>query len=827
MYKAFKLIQKLLVTLFLLIATMIVATGIYFYHYSDQVIQHFIAEANKRLQHPIQIKAIQLNTLAAFPQITLVLHEVTIPHPVEATTKLLTAHKVYCSFGAWKLLRGQYVLDQLHLEHGKVYLLANQPYQFKRHETIKEKKPASKPLAISLSQVALKDLAIVYNDQPNHKRYAIQAEQIQASLQTTHQTLQADLHGKATIQSIQLKDLGCTKPIPLILEASLSYDQQGQVLTLHDTRLQQETATLVLQGRCSSKEGGAIDLTAKGHQIALQNLRSHLPEQFYQGLQPYQPQGKLAFNMHISKQSGKHKAASIHADFALHQGNLSVKQLASPINLQQVTGKLHIPSIKDLTTATIQTEEFTSTLANSKLIGKLSLTNFHDCYLEYCARASLDIASWVQRLPNQAITNASGQLIGDGKLATSLRQLISPEPPEQIIKLSGVFKTQGVQCKLQQIPCSLQDQTSSLMLHDNALVMKNLAGTLGTGNFVLNGTLKNFFPCLLADQQKRYLDAKLYADYLAIDDLLPPKQPHTNQATSKPTIAPYWVANLACDIQELRCKRFHGKKVQGKLTIKDQKLIANNLQLNVSGGKVLLNGSLDTSTDSLHIHTLAQLQGVQIDSLFYTFENFHQSFLEAKHLGGAVFADLDLRMQADKQGHMDWEALRAHIAIQLNNGVLRNFEPMQQLAKYVAEENLANLCFASLKNNIQVKNRTIYIPPMEVHSNITHIQIAGTHTFDGKVAYNFLIPLANFKQKQNASALEEAATDALAGLNLHLKLQGHANNYKITYDAEALKTDLQDKLREQGQALKTLLQGKYKGKKVIKELTPDDYFDFD
>lgn len=828
MNKAFKLIRKLFTTLFLLIATILVATGVYFYPYKGQIIQHFIAEANKKLQYPIQIKAIRLTTLAAFPKVTLVLHDVAIQHPVEATANLLTASKVCCSFDVWELLRGQYILDQLYLEHGKIYLLASQPYQFKLSKATKEEQQQAKPLVISLSKIGLRDMELVYSDQPKHQHYAIKAEQVQASLRVTQQTLQADLNGKASIQSIQLKDLACTKAIPIALHAGLSYDQQRQVFTLHDSQLKQGAGALVLQGRWSSKEDGFIDVGAKGHQVAVQTLLSYLPEQFYQPLKPYPLQGKLGFDMHIEKQPGKHSTAAIRAGFALHEGSLSAKQLARPINLQQVTGRLHIPSIKDLKTATIQVDECTSTLANSKLVGKLSLENFHDFYLKYYAKASLDLASLIQLFPNHPATKAAGQLIGHWKLETSLRQLVSHDPSSQAIKLSGVIKTQRAQFTLHQTPCYLQDLTSSLVFHEDALVMKNLAGSIGPNNFVLNGTLKNFLPFLLADHQKLYLDAKLYADYLDIDALLPPEKASTNQSAGKTTIAPYWVANLVCDIQELRCRRFQGEKVQGKLRIQDQKLIAENLQLGVSGGKAFLNGRIDTSSaDSLHLHATAQLQGVCIDSLFYTFENFHQTFLEDKHLSGEVFADLELTVQADKQWHMNWDALEADIATRLNNGALHNFEPIQRLSKYVAEEYLAHLRFSALKNNIQVKNKTIYIPPMEVHSNVTRIQLSGTHTFDGRIAYNLVLPFANFKQKEDTSGLDEIGDDALAGLNLYLKLQGDVHNYSITYDAEAFRASLKNNFKEQGKALKGILQGKYVGKKHTKELAPDDYFEFD
>jgi hypothetical protein len=196
-------------------------------------------------------------------------------------------------------------------------------------------------------------------------------------------------------------------------------------------------------------------------------------------------------------------------------------------------------------------------------------------------------------------------------------------------------------------------------------------------------------------------------------------------------------------------------------------------------------------------------------------------------LGGSIFADLVLNIQTDKQWRVNWDSLTADMAIQVHNGILRNFAPLQKLSEYVTEEHLSHLRFSALKNNIQVKNKTIYIPPMDIYSNITQIQLSGTHTFDGQLAYNLVVPLANFKREAMLPAIETVGEESLAGLNLHLKLTGDTKNYKLSYDTEALKASLKANFGKQGKALKAILQGQYTEKKKVKELATDEYFDFD
>lgn len=266
--------------------------------------------------------------------------------------------------------------------------------------------------------------------------------------------------------------------------------------------------------------------------------------------------------------------------------------------------------------------------------------------------------------------------------------------------ISGVLQTQAVQFKMGPSQLLCKDLMGKLVFKDDALIIQDCSGSIGPGGFVLAGTVHNLLPYLFLSTPRLRGDAQLYMDYLDLDALRCGTCVSATPTSARPTkfaIAPRWALNLDCDIQQFHYGRFRGKNIRGRVKIKDHKLIAEKLQLGVSGGKVFPDGTIDTSTDDLNIHTVAKLQGVRIADLFYTFANFRQNFLMDHHLSGSVFSDVDLTMQTDKRGNMRWEALNATIDFRMVNGGLHDFAPIQQLAKYVDREHLANLRFSELK----------------------------------------------------------------------------------------------------------------------------------
>lgn len=810
-----KFIRKLFVGLLLTLTITILATGAYCYHYQDQIIQLFLRQAKKQLKNPLHIGSIQLTALRNFPHIGLRLQEVVVKDRTKATEDLMAVREVYCALDVWKLLHGQYVVSHLSLTHGKFYWGQDAAHQL---EWEQGQQPAQQTsLAISLDEIELKDMKIVYGGQ---QHYEMNASQMRARLIWAHNRLGVDLQGKATIHNIQLAELVFAQDLPLSVRARLSYDQVKKIWELSPMQLGYGESKLTVQGTWSLEKQYPTALQIRGKQVTPHLLLRCLPPSYCQQLRPYDLRGQLNLRGSINK--SKSRKWALQGNFELKKGGLIARQTTKPIVFDKLVGALNMPNLHDLSTASLSIKEMNSTLGQSKLVGNCIVKNFDDPHLQCVAEGTFDLASLSPLIANNALVDTSGKVALQGKLSANLRQLRHGLHAKDNLSLVGGLQAQNVQFKVGPGQLLCRGLTGSLVFKDNEWIIKEMAGSLGPGSLVLSGSLQNLLPYLLSDKEQCRVDAKLHMDYLDLDLLLG-GEPNTG-TTPAFNITPRWAMGLSCDIQQLHFRRFQGKNVRGQLKVKDQKLTAETLQLGIAGGKASLNGVLDASDDHLSIDTSTRLQGVQVNKLFYMFENFHQTFLMDRHLNGEVFSDFNLRIQTDKRWKIQKETIQADINVRLHNGALCNFEPIQKLAKYVDSESLAKLHFSELKNHIFIKDQTVYIPPMGVHSNITYIQVSGTHAFDGKVDYNFVVP---FTRLGGREIPEEVGEDALGGINLFLKLQGDVDDYKLSYDATELGNSLNKKLGEQGAVIKKLFQGKYQEKAKLQELAPDDYFEFE
>jgi hypothetical protein len=152
---------------------------------------------------------------------------------------------------------------------------------------------------------------------------------------------------------------------------------------------------------------------------------------------------------------------------------------------------------------------------------------------------------------------------------------------------------------------------------------------------------------------------------------------------------------------------------------------------------------------------------------------------------------------------------------------------MQKLSRFINQYELANIQFSQMQNNIHIANRTVYIPEMEIRSNVSNISIKGTHTFDQVMDYKLKVPTYNFTKKRAIAVADEEKTS-----NLFLSIKGTADDYKIAYDKEAVKEKIREDFQEEKKEIKSLFKGKHVPSEQIEPVKKksteqkEEYFDW-
>jgi len=105
----------------------------------------------------------------------------------------------------------------------------------------------------------------------------------------------------------------------------------------------------------------------------------------------------------------------------------------------------------------------------------------------------------------------------------------------------------------------------------------------------------------------------------------------------------------------------------------------------------------------------ARLDKVNVKMLFAQFGNFGQDDLKDENLEGMVTSDVIFAGSMKNNLEIDLNSIKTHADIMIENGRLVNYSPMQSLSSFLKVEDLTDIRFATLQNQIDIANQVIYI----------------------------------------------------------------------------------------------------------------------
>ncbi len=812
------------------------------YTYQDKIIGLFVTEANKHIKTKVEVGQLSLSLFEKFPNVAVTLAQVNVHEGVPGSkASLAQAGKLYFTFSLLDLLRGKYTVKQLFMEQGAIFVKVL-PDGSVNYHILAEDTTSNEPsdFAFALEEVHLQQVALHYTDQQLNQTFEVDAHTLQAGLGITPESIALEAKGNTTIHTIKIGTNEYFKGKKVTLASSLTINRPARTVQLRPSVVQVEGAAYEVSGTVGYSGPTILDLKLAGKNTNVQSLLSLLPQSMTKELHQYRSEGAIYFNGTVKGELSAKKMPQVAFNFGARNASFyhpDAKQHIDKINL---TGSFTNGRSHSAATSVVELKNLSGVLNGRKFSGNFRYSNFNNPTIAFDVQGMLDVGYVLGLAKLQEVRSGSG--LADVRIAFSgnLKEF-KAQPGNSTLNTTGDITLHNVSLALEELPLPIANLNGNLMFKRNDVAVSDFKGKLGQSDFVINGMFRNMMAWLLLDRQRLLVEADFKSNYLNFDQLLS-EELNTPEGARKGsgsgsdyrfTVSPNIAFDLSADINRMRFRRFLGKNIQGEVKLRNQVVTSPNISLSAAGGNFAVRGSLDARTrNHIKVSTSSRLQNMSVDSLFYVFENFHQNFIEDRHLRGQLTADIVSEVYLDSQLNPKTDLLQAEIVATVRNGQLLNFAPMQKMSTFVKRNELANMRFAELHNSFWIQERTLYIPEMDIRTSLAavpSVSISGTHTFDQDMNYKIKLPLFSKQRPDKDAVYGLVAEDTDAGNSfLFLTLKGKENNFKIAYDKERVRQKIKTDLKQEGQELRELLRGKKpKPKEKEVELEEGQYFDFD
>ncbi len=822
-----KVFRKIIFSLLIVVGMLVVSSIIVTYLYKDRLINHFIREANKSLNTPVDVGRMDVSALAHFPRISLLMYDVKIKDSFPGhENDLLSAERMDFTFNPFSALFGDITIDEVSLTNavcqlktsrsGDInYLIFKAPSDSVKSERVR----------LDLSRIHLEDVRFQYDNARTEVLVAVRSSELSASLSAFGPAYDIAANGQVHIDSIISGKWEMARAIDLSLQTRLAYNDSIKLVDIQEAQLTTLDKPFSLEGYYAFLDIPEIDIHAASDDFNVESVIALLPKASTGTLREYVSEGNVHFDLDLKGKWQDGKGPALAINFGMKNSTIRHGGTGMTLDDVSLSGLLAMKDVLNSHTSSLELPSVRGKLNRAPFSGALSWQDFLDPFLQLSFNGDLDVESMLKFYPVKGIESGRGTILANIKFEGKPEQLKYKKFINRV-KTSGELALNAIYLDFTEIGPGLRNLNGGLRFSNNDLALSDVTGKFGRSDFLLNGYFKNVIAYLLFEDEPVGVDARLKSNLIDLDELLSLQDTENNDSYSF-GISKRLRVLFDCEIDRLNFRRFHPTNIRGDLKIREQIAFTDRLSFTNMGGKMQLSGMADASKSKLvRISTNFKLDHIAVDSIFYVFENFDQNFLEDRHLKGNIDATVDAEMILSDQLKLYPETLRSHITATIRNGELNNFEPMQKLAPYLDERELRHLRFSELANDIVIRDKTIYLPKMEVGSNVTDIVISGTHTFDQKINYSVQAPLQSKKRRDSDEAFGAIEEDASGRAMLFLKIVGTTSDYYVNYDKENVKKKIAQDLKKEADELKTIFKNKGKEQETL-ELKEDEYFDWD
>lgn len=823
MQKTKKILKYVLISLGALIVLFIVSGVLIVAVYEKEIRGYIINSINKNLRTEVKIDQVRFSVFKKFPDASVEFTNVLIKSvkdiskkdfPGYYTDTLLSAKRLFLQFNIIDIFNKHYRIKKIHVDKGKICLFTDSRGRDNYHFWKSSEDPDTSSFQMKLKKVSFTDVSCVYVDR---------AYKISLSARSKSFIIKGDLSSESytLVTSGELfLDKFISDDVNFIRSENVSLSLKMNVIN-NEFRFDNSTLSVAdfaldVSGKIKLDKKSAVDVFINGRDIDIRSFLSVLPEKYSRFKKDYDSEGNFYFETHVSGTPDSVNFVHIETKFGVKNGVVSKNNSDIKLTGIALEGIYSNGETNASVTSSLKLDNFRANIGNSKISGSFKITDFTQYHVALDADADINLAEAQAFFRSDTISEISGTLKGNFKFSGNIKnpeKFTTDDFRNSVASGTVILEKVNLCLKGQKLPYT--GINGIFNFNNNDAEIKSLQFKMQDNDFTVNGSLKNILCYLMIPGQKYEVEGKVSCAKLDAGQLFQgnPVNGANPVKIDFPGDAGF---NISLDAGEFIFDKFLAKNVSGNVSYHNKTLFVENIVFNTLQGSISGNGTIRQEDDGRLVAKVnTKLQKLDITQTFRVFGNFGQGFITDRNLKGYVTADVNLSSEWKNDLTCIMEKLVVVSNVLITNGELNRFEPMDELAKFIDLNDLNNIYFSDIKNEILIKDKKIIIPQMDINTNALNLTISGEQSFDSKIDYRLKMLLSDVlfnKARKNKKENEEFGVvedDGLGKTSLYLVISGTTDNFKICYDTKKVKEQVKESVKEEKINLKNILHDEF------------------
>ncbi len=807
-------ISGIVVLSFLLLGVIISA------FYGDEIKRMMLDEINKNVNTEINISQFNFSVLRHFPYASVDMKYVTAKEVTDKKEKdtLLYAEHVSLLFNITTIFDKDIAVRKIVVKDGKLNVRIDASGKNNYHFW-KSTADSGSASVIDLKKIVLDHVQVSYVDLRNDQDYLLNAKDAELSGKFSGDEFVLKTKANLLVNHFLVGPTNYVSEKEIRVNSELKVNNKTNEYTFDKSQVRMNDLAFEIKGNVISlPKTTRLGLTIDAHEAKIESFMTALPVVYRKSFATnFVTKGKVSLTINIKGNEDATHIPDVAINFSIKDGKISPK--TNDVTLEKLVATGTFRNHSSAKTNVLEIPSLSAVLGGRTIHAELKIEDFTNPFLTLHAVTDLDLSHLNHFMKLDTLETLSGDLGLNVSFAGKIKDLPRYNSNTLYkVKASGDIVLKDVAFKLKRNPLEFKNINGNFSLHDNNVHVSSLKGSVSSSDFQLNGVFRNFLTYLLIAGQEAEVDAKLTSSVIDLDELLTNKSVTAeNDTTYKLKFNPRLVCRLNVEIGKLHFRKFAATQMKGAIHLSNQVIAGKDLSFSSMNGTVMMDASINASRkDSVIISCNAACSKLDITQLFYEMENFDQSTLTDKNVKGKISANLQFKSSWTTDLDINSKSVVSTCDITIDNGELNDFKPILALSKYLKLADLKHINFSTLKNQIKISNRKIFIPDMEIKSSALNLTGSGTHDFDNMIDYKLQLLLSDMlgkKMKDQNTEFGQVEDDGLGRTKLYLTMKGIVDDPKFSYDKKGVAEKIKTEIKTEKQNLKNLLSAEFGSKK--------------
>jgi hypothetical protein len=799
MNKWLKVLLKITGALVLLILILWMGAVGYVSANKKVVLDKITALLNENLNGELTIESMEPVLLKGFPGISVSLKNVTLRDSlwVSHHHDLVKAEEVYISVDAISAIKGSPRIRDISIERGSVYIYTDSTGYTNTSIFAKKTDTTQKKGEVRINKIKMKEVLFVMENKTKFKLFQMNIADMAVNMDYNDKGWEAKIRTNTLVKDLAFNTAkgSFIKNKKLDASIEIAYDKTTKVLDIPTQGIKLDKDKVEIGGKFMlAEKPGSFELNIAAEDIAFKNAASLLTPTIASKLKIVDFKKPLDVEANIKGLMKFRDTPLVVVKWAIKNNTLMTPAGA----------------IEDCSFRGVFQNEVNSALGHNDRNSRITVYEFKgswetipfqvDTVFVSNLKSPVIEGRFTSNFPLKKLNSIIGGKSfafneGNANLNLHYKGGLSPTDTNKAY-VYGAIKVSGA--NMSYLPRDLKFTNSSAIVNFRGrdVFVQNVRLQGGTTVLQMDGSLLNFLSLYYTDPGKMVLDWRIRSDEINLVEFMsflgtrkrsavaaaPKASGAANRmATQLDKLMDASTVHLNCKVGKLTYYSFSAQNIDADVSLQPAGIILNHVYVNHAGGKLAVSGSIGQSGATNNFKVKANVDGVNVQEFFRSFQNFGQDAIMDKNLRGSVFATADVTGSLTDKGKIVPNSLFGFVTFDLKNGMLKDFEPFQKIGKFIfRNRDMSNVSINKLANRLEIQGNKIVINPMYIESSAINLQIDGVYGMDKGTDINIDVPLRNPKKDElilNDSSRQESG---MKGIVVHLKAtDGADGNVKI------------------------------------------------